>query len=110
MTARRILDPRRFSETFDIDFGGLSAPHTVTVGYYADGSVGEVFITGGKSGEQVEAIARDSAVLLSLALQHGVALDTIAHALTRNSRGEPNTIICTVVDRLMQEKGSGACS
>lgn len=104
MTARRILDARRASQTFDIDFGGLSAPHTVTVGYYDDGTIGEVFITGGKSGEQVESIARDSAILLSLALQHGVALDTIAHALTRDGRGEPNTIICTVVDRLMRER------
>ncbi|WP_316184694.1 hypothetical protein [Bradyrhizobium sp. SZCCHNRI1003] len=110
MTTRRILPVRRHSETFDVEFGGLNAPHTVTVGYYADGTIGEVFITGGKSGEQVEAIARDSAIILSLALQYGVPLDTIAHALTRDGRNQPNTIICTVVDSLMQEKEGGACS
>ena len=105
MTSRRVLPIRRHSETFDIAFGGLSAPHTVTVGYYDDGTIGEVFITGGKSGEQVAAIARDSAIILSLALQYGAPLATIAHALTRDDRDQPNTIICTVVDRLMRDKG-----
>lgn len=104
MTERRIISARRASETFDVEFGGLKFPHTVTVGFYDDGTIGEVFISGGKSGEQVEAIARDSAILLSLALQHGATLDTVAHALTRDGRGQPNTIICTVVDRLMLGK------
>ncbi|XUM21034.1 hypothetical protein ACRAVF_27105 [Bradyrhizobium oligotrophicum S58] len=99
---RRTLDARRRSETFDVAFGGLNLPHTVTVGYYDDGAVGEVFINGGKSGEQVEAIARDSAIILSIALQYGAPLATIAHALTRDDRDQPNTIICTVVDHLMR--------
>ena len=45
---------------------------TVTIGFYADGTVGEVFIDGGKTGQDMQSIARDAAVLLSLALQHGV--------------------------------------
>jgi len=101
MTDRRELPMRRRSETFEIDFGGLSKSHTVTVGYYDDGRPGEVFISGGKSGEQVEAIARDGAVLLSMALQHGVALETIQHAITRDSQDAPQSIIGVVVDRLI---------
>ncbi|UGY21495.1 hypothetical protein HU675_0026065 [Bradyrhizobium septentrionale] len=63
---RRILPQRRSCETFEISFGGLAKSHTITLGFYDDGVLGEVFINGGKSGEQVEAIARDGAVLLSL--------------------------------------------
>ena len=101
MTERQALPMRRRSETFEIDYGGLSRVHTVTVGYYPDGRPGEVFINGGKSGEQVEAIARDGAVMLSMCLQHGVSLDTIKHALTRDSQDQPSSIVGAVVDRLL---------
>src|SRR5882672_2578682 len=63
-TERRALPMRRVCETFEVAYGGLSKAHTVSVGYYADGTPGEIFINGGKSGETVEAIARDGAVLL----------------------------------------------
>ena len=102
MTERQALPMRRRCETFEIDFGGLSRSHTVTVGYYDDNRPGEVFINGGKSGEQVEAIARDGAVLVSMALQHGVSLDTIRHALTRDSQDQPSSTIGVVVDRLAE--------
>jgi hypothetical protein len=52
---RRILPQRRSCETFEIDFGGLARGHTITLGFYDDGALGEVFINGGKSGEVVEA-------------------------------------------------------
>jgi hypothetical protein len=102
MTERRPLPMRRPSETFEIPFGGLNRSHTITFGYYDDGSIGEAFITGGKSGEMVEAIARDGAVLLSLSLQYGVPLDTIKRAITRDSQGAPSSIIGAVIDRLAQ--------
>lgn len=101
MTERQALSMRRRSETFEISFGGLNKSHTITVGYYDDGRPGEVFINGGKSGEQVEAIARDGAILLSMALQHGVALDTIKHAITRDSQDAPQSIVGVVVDHLL---------
>ena len=101
MTERQALPMKRGCETFEIEFGGLSKCHTVTVGYYPDGRPGEVFINGGKSGELVEAIARDGAVLVSMCLQYGVPLDTIKHALTRDGQDQPQSIIGVVVDRLI---------
>ena len=98
--SREPLPLRRASETFELAFGGLALPHTITIGFYDDGRIGEIFINGGKSGEVVEAIARDSAVVLSMALQHGVPIETIAHAITRNSQGEPQTIIGAIIDVL----------
>jgi len=100
MTARRTLPQRRVAKTFDLDFGGLKRAHTVTVGFYDDGSVGEVFINGGKSGEHVEAMARDTAVILSLALQYGADLENIQSAITRDAQGHAQSIIGVVVDRL----------
>jgi hypothetical protein len=100
MTERKALPMRRRCETFEIAYGGLARGHVVTVGYYRDGTPGEIFISGGKSGEQVEAIARDGAVLLSMALQFGVPLDTIRHAITRDGQGAPSSIVGAVVDRL----------
>jgi hypothetical protein len=103
MTERRVLPPRRRAETFDVPFAGLDRAHTVTVGYYDDHSIGEVFINGGKSGEMVESIARDGAVLLSLALQYGADLANIKSAITRDGQGSPSSIIGAVVDRLWEE-------
>jgi hypothetical protein len=102
MTERHTLPMRRRSETFEIDFGGLNKSHTVTVGYYDDGMPGEVFINGGKSGELVEAIAHDGAVLLSLALQFGASLESIKSAITRDGQDAPQSIVGAVVDRLTE--------
>lgn len=97
---RRVLPERRRSQTFNIQFGGISRPHTVTVSLYPDDSPGEVFISSGRSGEMVEAIARDGAILISLCLQHNVPLDTIQRALTRDDRNAPTSIIGVVIDKL----------
>jgi hypothetical protein len=61
-----------------------------------------VFINCGKTGGQSETLARDSAVLLSLALQHGVPLETIQHALTRNADGAASGPIGALVDLMGQ--------
>jgi hypothetical protein len=104
MTERRTLPQRRSCETFEIAFGGLARSHTVTLGYYDDGTVGEVFINGGKSGEQVEAIARDGAVLLSLALQYGAEIENIRSAITRDEQGAPSSVVGAVIDQLSEAK------
>lgn len=100
---REPLPLRRRSETFDLPFAGLKEPHVVTLGFYDDGRIGEVFINGGKSGEVIEAIARDSAVILSMALQHGVPLETISHAITRDGQGQPQTVVGVIVDMITEE-------
>ena len=102
LTQRRTLPQRRSCETFEIDFGGLARSHTITLGYYDDGALGEVFINGGKSGEQVEAIARDGAVLLSLALQYGAEIENIKSAITRDEQGAPTSVVGAVIDKLSE--------
>ena len=104
MTARRALPQRRRAETFELEHGGQNTSYQITAGYYPDHTVGEVFIHGSKSGAGLEAVARDGAILLSLALQHGCALETIKHAITREGDGSPSTIVGAVVDRLSEEE------
>jgi hypothetical protein len=102
---RATLPNRRLSETFTISFSGER--YHVTIGFYADGMPGEIFINrvrdkaAAKLGEQLDGVCRDGAILLSLALQHGVSLDTIHHAITRNSDDEPSTIVGAIVDTLL---------
>src|SRR3977135_710249 len=102
MTARAPLPNRRFGQNFEITHAGQRTPFVITIGRYPDGSIGEVFIAGSKSGSAFDAVARDGAILLSLALQHGVALETIKHALTREGDGSPSTIVGAVVDKLAE--------
>lgn len=104
MIARNALPSRRHGESFELKHGGQNSVFHVTIGRYNDGSIGEVFISGSKSGTAFEAVARDGAVLLSLCMQFGVPLETIKHALTREGNGEPSTIIGAVVDRLTEAK------
>ena len=102
---RRLLPQRRPAETFDLWFWNQS--FTVTVGFYPDGTPGEVFIDGGKTGQDIQFIARDAAVVLSLALQHGVPPETIRHAVTRGASEEPASILGAVVDSITTKSFSG---
>lgn len=96
--SRRILPQRRSAETFQFRF--WNQPVSVTIGYYDDGTPGEIFLDAGKTGQDVQSTARDAAVVLSLALQHGATVDTIQHALTRLGDGSAASILGVVVDRL----------
>lgn len=78
---RRRLPFRRQSECINFDHGGTQ--FFGTVGYYDDGTAGEIFLQGGKAGSGLEAMARDAAVFASLALQYGCPIDVIRAAITR---------------------------
>jgi hypothetical protein len=95
---KRSLPQRRAAETFNLRF--RNQLFTVTVGFFADGTPGEVFINNCKTGNDIESIVRDAGVLLSLALQHGVPPETIRHAVTRGASEEPASILGAVVDAL----------
>jgi hypothetical protein len=93
---RRILPQRSAATTFDLRFGGVD--FTATVGRFEDAALTEVFIDGLKAGSAIEAIARDAAILISLASQYGCPLSTLTKAITRNNDGTPQTIIGAVLD------------
>lgn len=105
MTQRTVLPQRRAAETFDLQHRHHRDPYRVTVGYVpGTDQPAEVFVHGPKAGSESEALGRDGAILLSLAMQFGVPLETIRGAITREGNGEPSTIIGAVVDLLCRKE------
>jgi hypothetical protein len=100
MTERRRLPNRRLAETFEIEVSTLR--YTVTVGRFEDGSLGEIFLTNGKAGSDSDTAARDSAVVASIALQYGVPLDVIRHALMRNRDGSASGPLARALDLISE--------
>lgn len=109
---RKVLPLRRASESFTLAFQGEL--YDITVGRYNSNRIGEVFINRrtGKAASKVstllDGICRDSAILLSLALQHGTRMETICHAVTRDEDNTPATIVGAIVDLLMKESPDGS--
>jgi hypothetical protein len=104
MTERQRLPNWRASVTFDLEVAGLR--YTCSVSRFLDGSVGEVFLQNHKPGSQSDFNARDAAIVTSLALQHGVPLETICRALLRDSRGRPSTPLGCALDRIAADDGA----
>jgi hypothetical protein len=102
---RRTLPQRRASETCTLRFWNQN--FSITIGRFPDGIIGEVFIDGGKSGQDVQSTAHDAAVAISLALQHGVPIETIRHAVTRCSDGSTSSILGAAVDRISDSFSGG---
>jgi len=87
VTERRILPNRRDSQLIDFEHDGIR--YTVGASRFDDGRLGEIFIDCERRGSAAETASRDGAVLASLALQHGVSVDVLRHALTQTRDGSP---------------------
>lgn len=105
MSARASLPNRRDCELFDFQFGELL--FTIAVGRFPDGRPAEVFVdcvrtASGRSANTTDMafVCRDAAILISLALQHSVPVETIRNGISRLNRGEPATVIGRVLDEL----------
>jgi hypothetical protein len=83
--ARNRLPHRRACETIAFERNG--SHYQMTVGYFPDGCVGEIFLNADRSDSLLDVMASDAAIAVSLALQHGAPLDEIRHALKRDSLG-----------------------
>jgi len=105
---RNNLPHRRSSIIFTLEFQGEQ--YDVTTGFYDSGSFGEIFInrvrdkTAAKLGQHLEAVCRDSAILMSLALQYGVNLLDLKHSITRDDDGVPMSIVGAIIDSIEQNK------
>ena len=95
---RARLPNRRRCISFDIEIAGLR--YKVTCGYFVDGSLAEVFISNHKAGNASDVAARDGGILLSLLLQHGCSVETIARAVSRNADGSASGVIGAVLDKI----------
>jgi len=95
-TARERLPDRRPCETFDFECNNLH--YTASISRYADGRLAEIFLGNAKAGSHSDAAAKDSAVVASIAFQHGVPVETIRRALLRDARGSPSSPLGAALD------------
>lgn len=102
MTRER-LPNRRPSESFAFECGGMS--YVATLSRFADGRLAELFLANHKNGSDVDAAARDSAVVCSIALQHGTPVEVIRRALLRDSRGLASSPLGTALDLIAEGGG-----
>ena len=91
---RRTLPQRRAAETFDLRF--WNQLFTVTVVFYADGTPGEVFIDGCKTGNDMGRSRATPACCSASRSSTGFPLK-IRHAVTRGASEEPASILGAVV-------------
>jgi hypothetical protein len=98
---RERLPQRRECEGFDVEALGMHLHATAS--RYNDGRLAEIFLTNHKAGSQAGIMASDSAVLCSIALQYGVPVDVIRHALMRDALGKPSGPLGAVLDLIAGE-------
>ena len=79
----------------------------VGIGFRMDGRVAEVFASDLKGGSTLRLLLEDACVLVSLALQHGIAPAALAHSMGRQpiteSETAPASLIGAVVEALADE-------
>ena len=98
MTPRRRLPQRRGAVAVEIEHAGHR--FRMQVGSFCDGAPSEVFLDAGSENLSLDAFAADTAILLSLLLQHGATPAEIGHALRRSPTGSAACLVGAVVDRL----------
>lgn len=85
MTARTRLPNRRRGDLVSFEHEGVR--YTAQLGYYPNGLAAEVFLDAGKEGSAVNTMAREAAVLASIALQFGTPLKMLRDALPKLADG-----------------------
>jgi hypothetical protein len=105
MTSRERLPNRRAAETFALQAAEQRC--LCTIGRFGDGRLAEIFLSNDNAGSHADAWARDSAVICSIALQHGVPVDVLARALLRDSSGRPETPLGVALAYIVKTEEEG---
>jgi hypothetical protein len=104
--ARERLPNRRASETFNFEVGGLR--YCATIARFEDGRIGEIFLASHKAGSQADTAARDSAIVASIAVQHGPDLETIQRGLCRDAWGRASGPLGSALDLIAEHAATEA--
>ena len=98
-SARERLPGRRASLLFDFESMGMR--FTASVSRYPDGRIAELFCDNHKAGSAIGTLVRDSAIIFSFAVQHGVDRDAIRRPLGRDGNGRALGPIAEALDRIL---------
>ncbi len=93
---RRRLPNKRRATTFKFDHSGFRWHATVHHG--PAGELLEMFLSTAKTGELLESMSKDMALVTSLALQYGCPLETLRAGLTRDTGGEALSPLARALD------------
>jgi hypothetical protein len=96
---RQHLPNRRACETIGFECNSLH--YVAAVSFFVDG---RPFLSNAKAGSHSDSAAKDSAVTCSLALQHGVPLETIRRALLRDANGRASSPLGVALDHIAGER------
>lgn len=108
-TQRRRLPNRRIAVNETIEFAkadGSTASYEATVGFDEILRPKELFLFGAKEGTEMAAVLSDTAVAISVALQHGVSAQAMAVSLGRDPLLEkrPISVIGAALDLLVRHE------
>lgn len=81
------FDHRRFGDAFSYEHDGLA--YRANFNRFDNGELGEVFLDAGKVGSTTYQIAKELAVMFSIARRCGASLKVIRDALPKNANGGP---------------------
>jgi hypothetical protein len=104
MTASRRL-PNRRASTISFEVGGLA--YTSTFSRFADGRIGELFLSNHKSNSQADTNAQDAAKAFSFAVQHRADPDAIRKALCRDGEGQASGPLGAALDLIAEAPAMG---
>lgn len=96
--SRERLPNRRPNETQEFDRDGIRVK--ITVGYKPDGQIGEIFLNADRSDSMLDVLMSDAAIIASIALQYGVSIRQLAHAIKRDRFGIASSPIGAALDRI----------
>ena len=85
MTARYQLPSRRMHHV--IEFGFHGERYRAGFCFFENGALAEIFLTAARASSDADISAKDSAILASIALQHGIPVRTLRHALLESDNG-----------------------
>ncbi|HEX3666189.1 MAG TPA: hypothetical protein VHU23_13275 [Rhizomicrobium sp.] len=94
-TRRRLVNKR---EHYVLEFNFRGAAYRAGFSFFLSGALAEIFLSTGKPNSESDVAANDAAILCSLALQHGVPLQTIRHGLLRSDNNDASGPLAHALD------------
>ena len=95
------LPNRRASETQEFVRDGVNVK--MTVGFQPSGQIGELLLNTDRADSMLDVLLSDAAIICSLALQHGVQIQQMAHSVKRDKFGLASSPIGAALDRIGAE-------
>lgn len=106
---RKYLPQRRECTNFEFSHEmerGKEFHYKCSVGYYPDGTIGEIFLNLSKHGTSLDVNVQEAAIFASIAIQYGVPLEVLQGAIKRDPEGYPASPLGHALD-LIVNNGKG---